>query len=181
MSDSKEDHYEKIGCRIKQIMRSVNDTYRYICEDDYLPEPSELKLILVQIESLFDFLPLGNLYKVEPKNSSKNAKYYEMTGCEKGNAGNYKGAIEDFTKAIEINPSNAYLYIIRGFTKSELNNYQGAIEDYNQALVIDPNNEYALSNRGFAKLQLGDKESSLADYSKALESPFDADIYSKDL
>ena len=147
MSNSKEDHYEEMGCRIKQIMRSVNDTYRYICEDDYLPEPSELKLILVQIESLLDFLPLGNLYKVEPKNSSKNAKYYEMTGCEKGNAGNHKGAIDDFTKAIE----------------------------------IDPNNEYALSNRGFAKLRLGDKESSLEDYSKAIESPFDADIYSKDI
>ena len=42
----------------------------------------------------------------------------------------YKGAIADYTKAIEIDPNYADAYNNRGIAKDELKDYKGAIADY---------------------------------------------------
>ncbi len=53
---------------------------------------------------------------------NKAEEYYD-SGVEKANSGDYEGAIEDYNKAIEINPKDADAYHNRGFAKAELGNY----------------------------------------------------------
>uniref|UniRef100_UPI00258A1BFB tetratricopeptide repeat protein n=1 Tax=uncultured Brachyspira sp. TaxID=221953 RepID=UPI00258A1BFB len=58
----------------------------------------------------------------------------------------YEEAIEDFDKAIKLNPDNTDAYNNRGFTKENLGLYEEAFKDYKKALELDPNNKYAMSN-----------------------------------
>ena len=51
----------------------------------------------------------------------------------------YKNAIEDFNKAIEIDPDNGIFYTGRGNTKYQLENYKGAIDDFNKVLKLYTN------------------------------------------
>ncbi|MFA6026509.1 MAG: tetratricopeptide repeat protein, partial [Ignavibacteriaceae bacterium] len=65
------------------------------------------------------------------------AEEYLKTGFAKGKISDHNGAIQNYSKAIEINPHFAKAYYLRGNAKVELSNYNGAIEDYNNAIEID--------------------------------------------
>jgi tetratricopeptide (TPR) repeat protein len=54
----------------------------------------------------------------------------EMAGEDK------KGAIEYYTKAIQLKPDNANAYYYRGHSLSSIGDKKGAIDDYNQAIAI---------------------------------------------
>ena len=56
-------------------------------------------------------------------NANPLARQYFDQGIEKYDAGNYQGAILDYTKAIEIDPNNANAYVNRGITKMNLYDY----------------------------------------------------------
>jgi Flp pilus assembly protein TadD len=49
------------------------------------------------------------------------------------NLGNYKKAIADFTKAIEIDPNNASVYGLRGVSYDRLRDYKKASKDARKA------------------------------------------------
>jgi tetratricopeptide (TPR) repeat protein len=57
--------------------------------------------------------------------------------------GNYKQAIDDCSRAIEIKPGYADAYINRGFAYAGLGNYKQAIEDYDRGIEIKPGNAYS--------------------------------------
>jgi antitoxin component YwqK of YwqJK toxin-antitoxin module len=67
--------------------------------------------------------------------------------------GDYKTAIKNYSKAIEIDSSYAEAYFSRGTVK--LNNFQfdEAILDFNKALTLEPYLEKALANRAFARIR----------------------------
>ena len=102
---------------------------------------------------------------------AKTAEYYLESGNTKYNQQDYKGAIQDYNKAIELNPSDAEAYNNRGVAKGKLQDYTGAIQDYNKAIEINPNYA-AYYNRGAAKILLGQKENGCLDLSKAGELGF---------
>ncbi len=85
---------------------------------------------------------------------SQTAKSYFETGYEKYNRGDYKGAIQDYTKAIELNPRYALAYHWRGNAKFSLKDYRGAIQDYTKAIELDPKNAWLYLNRGHVKFLL---------------------------
>ena len=54
-------------------------------------------------------------------------------GLSKYDSQDYKGAIADFTKAIELDPNDSEAYNNRGLSKADLQDYKGAIVDYSKA------------------------------------------------
>ena len=65
----------------------------------------------------------------EPKTASE----YLDRGCDKDDKRDSKGAIEDYTKAIELDPNYAEAYANRGCAKEELGDKEGAIADRQKA------------------------------------------------
>lgn len=55
-------------------------------------------------------------------------------GVDKSLIGDFKGAIEDYSRIIEIDESNTLAYFNRALNLKRLEDYKGAIEDLNKAL-----------------------------------------------
>ncbi|WP_413440601.1 tetratricopeptide repeat protein [Synechococcus sp. MIT S1220] len=93
------------------------------------------------------------------------------SGLDKAKSGNLKGAITDWTKAIEIDPKYADAYYNRGVVKHDLKDYRGAIADYTKAIKYYPNDLDAgvYDNRGGAKYELKDYQGAISDYTKAIQ------------
>ena len=94
---------------------------------------------------------------------------YFNQGVEKYRAENYLGAIDDYTKALKIDPQDSDAYYNRGLAKYDLEDYQGAIDDYNNAIEIDPQHDHAYHNRGVAKFYLQDYQGACDDWRKAVD------------
>jgi len=116
--------------------------------------------------------------KLNNKTSELTAEEWYNLGKNKGQSGDYKGAIADLNQAIKIKPDYANAYNGRGVAKYNLGDKQGAIADYNQAIKIKPDYADAYHNRGLAKYNLGDKQGAIADYNQAIQlKPDYADAY----
>lgn len=96
-----------------------------------------------------------------------------LVAMEAGNSalnnGDYDGAVEAYTQAIETNPALADAYRARGYAYNLLGQTNEAFADYSQALELDPNNADALYGRADINLQQGNAEQALADYDRAIE------------
>ena len=66
--------------------------------------------------------------------------FYYKRAIEKDSLDDYKGAIEDFTRAITFDSSNANYYNKRGLSKHFIEDYHSAIMDFTKALHFNPNN-----------------------------------------
>tara|TARA_B100001250_G_scaffold407858_1_gene429320 strand:+ start:602 stop:1150 length:549 start_codon:yes stop_codon:yes gene_type:complete len=74
-------------------------------------------------------------------------KYFDKA-YDYGENGEYQLAINNYSKAIRINPDNASAYLNRGVAYEGLEKYEEAIADYTRAIKIDP--EYA--EKGYMKI-----------------------------
>jgi tetratricopeptide (TPR) repeat protein len=43
--------------------------------------------------------------------------------------GDFQGAVDDYTQALNLNPGDEISYIRRGYARLQLGDYQGAIDD----------------------------------------------------
>ena len=106
-------------------------------DDSYDTHPSRSKR-LNAVKVGYD-KALGNKPVVyETPTKAQTADEYFYRAYSKDNLKDYKGAVADYTKAIEINPNYAYAYYNRGIAKDELKDYKGAIADYTKAIEIRP-------------------------------------------
>jgi tetratricopeptide (TPR) repeat protein/S1-C subfamily serine protease len=94
---------------------------------------------------------------------------YSNRGYDKLNLGDKQGAINDFDRAIKLNPNYSIAYSNRGNAKSKIGDKQGAINDFNQAIKINPNIVLFYNNRGLAKSDLGDKQGAIDDFDQAIK------------
>ena len=69
--------------------------------------------------------PLTEAIRINPEKEA-----YENRGIAYCKFGNYRQAIGDFDRAIEINPKNEVAYYNRGLTYNILGNYRQAIVDF---------------------------------------------------
>ena len=88
--------------------------------------------------------------------------------------GNFKNAIEDFNKSIELNKDFSVTYFYRGASYHSIEEYDEAMLDYKKAISLDPKMTDAYYNR--AKIILSRKDiqnpdikKAIADLEKALE------------
>ena len=61
---------------------------------------------------------------------------YVKRGTLNTNLGKYKEAVEDYNKAVELNPNDAMLFYNRGTVKIELGDLEGAKEDFEKAMEL---------------------------------------------
>ena len=103
-------------------------------------------------------------------NDQTNENYEK--GYAKEQKEDYEGAIIEYSKAINENPSFAKAYNHRGYAKGMLGDYTGELEDCSKAIDLDKNYGYAYYNRGDAKYSLNDSIGACNDYHKALDVGF---------
>ena len=97
------------------------------------------------------------------------AQDWFQRGREKNNNKEYRSAIVDFTKALQLSPDGSGSYQQRGFAKHMLGNLQGALEDYNQSIKISPNYFWTYYLRARARLGVGDKSGAVVDYGQVIQ------------
>ncbi len=81
----------------------------------------------------------------------------------------YKRAIEDFTRAIELAPDYVWGYSQRGRVYRHLDMLDKALADLNRALELDPSDAWTYSHRGLVYSYLHEYELALADSNRAIE------------
>lgn len=94
------------------------------------------------------------------------AMYYGERGVCKFNL-RFKSAIEDFNRAVELEPKNAFRYSARAYVRDKLGDVQGAIADYHHCLDLDPEDAIALNNLGVSEQKLGNKSKAELLFEKA--------------
>ena len=97
------------------------------------------------------------------------AETYLNRGVANSQKGEYKGAISNYSKAVEIDPGFVVAYLNRGYTYSRLGEHEKAISDYNKAIELNPRYAIAYNNRGFVYRKMGEYDKAIADFTKAIE------------
>ena len=69
--------------------------------------------------------------------NAQTSEGYFTAASIKHNAGDYKGAIKDYDKAIGLNPQYAEAYCNRGNAKYNSGDDHGAIQEYDKAIVLN--------------------------------------------
>ncbi len=107
-----------------------------------------------------------------------DAETYFEKGNELGKQNQYQKAIEQFDRAIKLNPNRADYYASRGHAFYYMKLYTRAIEDYTRSIERNPSFALAYSMRGLSHTRDGHFELALEDYNKAISlAPKEADYY----
>lgn len=91
---------------------------------------------------------------------------------------NYSAAIEDYSKAIALDPTNINTYLLRSYVYYLSGQQDLALQDLNDTVRLDPDSTNLLSNRADLKKNIGDFSGAIEDLSKAIQiDPNDYDAY----
>ena len=117
--------------------------------------------------------------KNNPTTKIKNYEYFFNRAQDKCEVLNYKEAILDYNRALELSPTEICLiYTMRGNAKRNLGDFEGAIADQNQALDIDPFYADGYFNRSSAKYKMKDFDGAIYDYTQVIKiNPKDSDAF----
>ena len=78
-------------------------------------------------------------------------------------------AIEEYTRAIELDAENDEAYGFRGQARYFAGRTEEALEDLERALAIDPGDQADLFNRALCHAELGNSAAAIADYTAVLD------------
>ena len=90
----------------------------------------------------------------------RSALYVQMT--------NYDKAIEDLSKAVQINPAFYEAYASRASVYNSMGRYDAAIADCNMATLLNAEDAFAHQTKGSAYLQKGNNEKAIGALSEAI-------------
>tara|TARA_B100000427_G_scaffold34679_1_gene25224 strand:- start:3360 stop:5108 length:1749 start_codon:yes stop_codon:yes gene_type:complete len=112
------------------------------------------------------------------KRKDKRINFYMERALEKKwKKRDYEGAINDFTKAIEVDPDHvkvpSWYNHIASIKNKQLNDYYGAIRDYTKAISKTRENSRNLyrwyKQRGYVKTKVGDYRGAIEDHTKQIQ------------
>jgi tetratricopeptide (TPR) repeat protein len=92
---------------------------------------------------------------------------YICRGAAFGRAGNEQAAIDDFTKAIELNPQSAMAFYDRGISRQTLGQFDLAIDDFSRVIELRPKYVSGFIRRGVCRKRLNDVQGARSDFAEA--------------
>ncbi|MCA8938577.1 MAG: tetratricopeptide repeat protein, partial [Planctomycetes bacterium] len=90
-------------------------------------------------------------------------------GLARKESGDWDGAMDDYTRAIELDPKYVVAFNNRGNVWWEMGELEKAIADYSKAVVLNPKHVSSLTNRALAYSELEMYELSLIDLRQAYD------------
>ena len=113
----------------------------------------------------------------DSKASAEADSYFEK-GIDFGKQNKFQKAVENFDKAIKLNPNRADFFASRGHAHYYLGKYDKAIDDYTKAIAKNPNYALAYSMRGLSRTRSGHYPQAIEDFNRAIAlGPKEADYY----
>ena len=100
---------------------------------------------------------------------SKEDKNFYKSGNKKFDEGDFQGAIDDYSKAILLNPDKSSHYLERADLRFYLKDYQGVIDDYSKLIELNPDESSHYLKRADRRFYLEDYQGAIYDYSKAID------------
>jgi tetratricopeptide (TPR) repeat protein len=82
--------------------------------------------------------------------------------------GYYKGALEDYNRALELETGDPEIWLNRGLVREKLNDLKGAYSDYTKAIALKEDYDKAWLNRGNVLNKQGKYKEAIEDYTIAL-------------
>ena len=102
-------------------------------DPNYKNKKKKLILLIIFLVSILCLIAFFSFYSKNKKTSIYD-DYGNDSGVKKIESGDYRGAINDFTKFLKKHPNNSVTYYNRGFAYSKLNLYDSSIIDFKNAL-----------------------------------------------
>jgi tetratricopeptide (TPR) repeat protein len=109
------------------------------------------------------------LMSKEPELADAGA--YHERACAKVDKGDVRGALRDYTRAIDLEPNHRQAYGSRGFAYGIIQKYREAIADLTRDIELNPDVAATYLWRGNARrlMKGSDVEGAIRDYSTAIE------------
>jgi tetratricopeptide (TPR) repeat protein len=147
---------------------AIEDISHY--KDNTTEDPEATYVLLAQ-----NYIDYGDyesaenyLIKAEQEVEALPVTYYYNMARVESKKRQFAKAIQNATKAININPNWALPYFTRAKALFDIGKYQKSIADYDVYIQAMPNDDIAIANRALTKEKSGDLNGALSDYSKAI-------------
>jgi protein O-mannosyl-transferase len=111
-----------------------------------------------------------NFYNNAVQNNQSSALVYNNRGVEFRKIGNIKEAVEDFRKALKLNPDLTDAYFNLAEILNRANHKKEALILYNKGLSLDKNVYNAYLMRGDLKKDMGDIQAAIDDYNYIIKN-----------
>jgi tetratricopeptide (TPR) repeat protein len=95
--------------------------------------------------------------------------YYRNLADDLSYKGNYAEAIANYTKSLELDPTDRSAHNNRGRAYEQLKRYDEAFADFTKVIEIDPTDRNGYHNRGVIYYRRSKYQKAVEDYTKAIE------------
>lgn len=145
------------GDRITAIKAQCNDAIG--CKEFKL-----LSMVVAKEDGLVEFMDDKGPIDLDPKDAMtfNNRAYLFQTQK------NYRAAVQDYSKAIELNPAYISALVNRGITEMQLNQFAKAEADFEKCIRLDPKAGELRRLLGISKLKLNKNVEACKDFEAAL-------------
>ena len=110
------------------------------------------------------------------ENSIDSSIYYSRGRCY-WRLKKYEEAIDNFDKAIDLNPNDDRYFYIRGLCYDELKKYEEAIDNFDKAIDLNPNDDRYFYFRGLCYYELDENEKAIQAFDASIEILSDVGDY----
>jgi tetratricopeptide (TPR) repeat protein len=149
----------------RAIQKKPNRPEYHILQSYILTEMGESRQAIKHAETAVEMLP-------------DDWKALYCLALARFGGGDFLGASIEYSKALEIDPSQFQLFEGRGHAKSKMNDQLGALEDFNLAIMLKPAYIKAYYGRAMANYKLGKYQAAVVDFTSVLmREPDNAQAY----
>ena len=110
----------------------------------------------------------SGIHRGKPITMDNLPAIYVYRGTAYGEKGEYRKALADLSKAIELDPKLVMAWGDRGELYNSYSRYELAIKDFTTATGLDPSFDEGFAGVGYAWVHLGYEQKAIAAYSKAI-------------